>query len=245
MRLRWIGLVLASVLATLTASAQNARSDLNLVVAMDCSWSVNGAEFALQIGGIASAFSDPFIIKAIEDGRYGRINVLLVQWSESGRQAIALPWTTISNGSDAIRYASQVISTDRKMAAGGTSIVGALRFSQEAFASAPGDAERNIIDVIVDGENNQGGRVEDMRDAVISTGTVINALGVVNEVSYLHHYLRNRVIGGQSAFVEKAADYRDFSRAFARKLLREIKGQHFSSLTERDYARLQSSKTLR
>ena len=85
-------------------------------------------------------------------------------------------------------------------------------------------ADRRVIDVIADGENNDGNRVEDRRDAVVREGTTINALAVINEVSYLHHYLRNRVIGGPGAFVERAKDYFDFERAFKKKLLREIKG---------------------
>jgi len=223
--------------------AQSSRADLNLVIAMDCSWSVNSAEFALQLGGISSAFADPIIIKAIEEGRHGRINVLLVQWSETSRQIAALPWTTIFDGSSAISYANRVASSKRLMADGGTSIVGALQFSQNAFSSAPLLADRSVIDVIADGENNQGGRVENKRDQIVALDTTINALAVVNEVGYLHHYLRNRVIGGHGSFVERAADYRDFKRAFLRKLLREIQGPLFSETSPRKYSQLHALST--
>ena len=204
--------------------AQTQRADLNLVIAMDCSWSVNASEFALQAGGIAAAFSDPEIVSAIADGHHGRINVLVVQWSTSGTQNIAMPWTTIATLGDAIRLANRAARMSRQTVNGGTSISGALQFSQNAFQTVPMRADRRVIDVIADGENNDGNRVEDMRDDVVGQGTTINALAVINEVSYLHYYLRNRVIGGPGAFVERAVDYFDFEWAFKRKLLREIKG---------------------
>jgi len=207
-----------------SAYAQSARADLNLVIAMDCSWSVNGSEYALQAGGVSAAFSDPEILQAIVDGYYGQISVLVVHWSTSGTQKIAIPWTTIATPSDAIRFANRAARMGRQTVNGGTSISGALQFSQLAFESAPTRADRRVIDVIADGENNDGNRVESMRDAVVREGTTINALAVINEVGYLHYYLRNRVIGGPGAFVERAADYFDFKRAFKKKLLREIKG---------------------
>ena len=191
---------------------------------MDCSWSVNASEYALQAGGVAAAFSDPAIIAAIADGHHGRINVLVVHWSTSGTQKIAMPWTTIATPGDAIRFANAAARMSRKTVNGGTSISGALQFSQNAFKTVPMRADRRVIDVIADGENNDGNRVEDMRDAVVRQGTTINALAVINEVSYLHYYLRNRVIGGPGAFVERAGDYFDFERAFKKKLMREIKG---------------------
>lgn len=216
--------LLLNVLLLAVAHAQTNRADLNLVIAMDCSWSVNGSEYALQAGGISAAFSDPEIVQAIADGYHGRISVLIVHWSTSATQKVAIPWTTIATPEDAIRFASQAARMGRKTVNGGTSISGALQFSQSAFESAPTRADRRVIDVIADGENNDGNRVESMRDDVVREGTTINALAVINEVSYLHYYLRNRVIGGPGAFVERAADYFDFKRAFKKKLLREIKG---------------------
>lgn len=225
---QWIvtlALLLGSSLAATATVAQTKRADLNLVIAMDCSWSVNVSEYALQAGGIASAFSDPEIISTIADGYHGRISVLIIHWSTSSTQKIAIPWTVIETPSDAIRFANKAAAMGRETVNGGTSISGALEFGQNSFAAAPVRADRLVIDIIADGENNDGNRVENTRDSIIARGTTINALAVINEVSYLHYYLRNRVIGGPGAFVERAADYIDFKRAFRKKLLREIKGE--------------------
>lgn len=207
------------------ADGQSRRADLNLVIAMDCSWSVNSGEYALQAAGIAAAFSDPLIITAISQGYHGRISVMVIHWSTSGTQKVAIPWTILETTDDAIRIANRAAAMQRQTVSGGTSISGALKFGQNAFKIAPLRADRRVIDVIADGENNDGNRVETVRDTIVRRGSTINGLAVVNEVSYLHHYLRNRVIGGAGAFVERADDYLDFKRAFRKKLLREIKGE--------------------
>lgn len=210
------------------AAAVAQRVDLNLVVAVDCSWSVNEAEFKLQQGGLATAFSDPAVIEAIKSNPRGAISVSVIHWSTEKTQINVLKWTKIDSTQSALTFANQILETRRATAKGGTSISGALQASQSLLETAPFRADRHVIDIIADGENNTGRRVERARDDVILRGTVINALAVINEVSYLHHYLHNRVIGGPGAFVERADEYQDFARAFRKKLLREIKGQQFS-----------------
>ncbi len=218
-------LLLLLLLWPIQAWGQSNRADLNLVIAMDCSWSVNSGEYALQAAGISAAFADPQIIAAIAQGYHGRISVMVIHWSTFGTQKVAIPWTSLESASDAIRFANRAAAMQRQTVSGGTSISGALQFAQNSFKAASLAADRHVIDIIADGENNDGNRVETMRDAIVRTGTTINGLAVVNEVSYLHHYLRNRVIGGAGAFVEQADDYTDFQRAFRKKLLREIKGE--------------------
>lgn len=200
------------------------RTDLNLVLALDCSWSVNPAEYTLQIGGLAKAFADTDVQTAIAQGKEGRIGVAIIQWSVDGSQPLVLPWMTVSTPSDALALASRIARLDRQTVDGGTSISAALERSYQLLRLAPFVSSRHVIDIVADGENNNGPRIEQVRDRLVAAGIVINALAVVNEVHWLHHYLRNRVIGGPSAFVEKADDYDDFARAMKKKLLREIRG---------------------
>ena len=225
---------------------QSTRNDVNIVVAIDCSYSVNPVEFNLQIAGIAKVFSDPEIVAAIADGPRGSIGIMVSHWSTSKNQKISVPWTRISNASDAIRLAAQVAGSDRLTVEGGTSISGVLRHSQAALEAAPFASDRRIINLIADGENNNGERVESARDWTVRFGTIINAVAIINERSWLHHYLRNRVIGGPGAFVERADDYVDFVRAFKKKLLREIKGAPIARLprNSRKYA-LGEAETLK
>ncbi len=217
-----IALLLLIIPASLPQAQQSNRVDLNLVLAIDCSYSVNTQEYALQMAGMAAAFIDPTIIKAIKSGPYGAIGVTVVQWSHRDSQIIVVPWTQISNVQEALSLASMIARTQRQTSKGATSISAMLNIAQRQLDASPFQAARNVIDVVADGENNDGERVELVRDRVTARGTTINGLAIQNEVTYLEHYMRNRVIGGNFAFVERAASYEDFARAIHRKLLREI-----------------------
>jgi len=201
---------------------QSTKVDLNLVLAIDCSYSVDQREYNLQMAGMAAAFIDPAIVEAIESGVYGAIAVSVVQWAGPNNQVVVVPWTRIASGQDAFSLAARIAKTPRLTAEGATSISGMLKFGQMLLASAPFQSRRNTIDIVADGENNSGERVEQVRDRLIANGITINALAIQNEVSYLRYYLYNRVIGGTYSFVEPADDYRNFARAINKKLLREI-----------------------
>ena len=219
-----VALFLFVVQQNIPKAQQTSNVDVNLVLAIDCSYSVNVQEYALQMAGMAAAFINPTIIKAIESGPYGAIGVTVVQWSHRDSQIIVVPWTRVSNAQDALILAAMIAGTKRQTSKGATSISAMLSFAQRQLDVSPFQATRNVIDVVADGENNDGERVEFVRDRVTARGTTINSLAIQNEVSYLYYYMRNRVIGGNFAFVEKAASYGDFARAIYRKLLREIQG---------------------
>ena len=217
--------------STFTPSGQAQQSndvDLNLVLAIDCSYSVNAVEYALQMAGMASAFTDPAIIRAIEGGVHGAIAVTVVQWSHQHSQIIVVPWMKISNRREAFDLAAMIASARRRTSKGSTSISGVLKFSQRLLSASPYRAVRNVIDVVADGENNNGERVEWVRNRLNANGITINALAILNEVSYLKFYMQNRVIGGNAAFAEYANDYSDFAAAILRKMFREIEGAPMS-----------------
>lgn len=218
-----LGVLLGPFSRSLQAQ-QTSNVDMNLVLAIDCSYSVDGGEYALQMAGMAAAFIDPDIIQAIESGPHGAISVTVVQWSHPNSQIIVVPWTRIATGEDALALASLIVKTERQTSKGATSISGMLKFGERLLRVSPWTANRNVIDIVADGENNNGERVEWVRDRLVANGITINGLAILNEVSYLFYYLQNRVIGGNSAFVEQAVDYTDFARAIRRKLMREIEG---------------------
>lgn len=208
----------------LSASAQSpGRVDLALVLALDCSYSVDASEFDLQRKGLAQAFLDEAVIAAIESGPNGRIAVTVVQWSADDIQAVAVPWTIVDGPISAAKLASRIAGAPRLAPPGSTSISAMLIYGAKLLAEAPFSPDRQVIDVSTDGINNLGPWLRDARDAVVPRGITINGLAILNEVSYLHHYLRNRMIGGPGSFVEIADDYADFARAIHIKLLREIR----------------------
>ena len=225
-------LVVAPSTAPSKASAAG-RSDVNIVIAVDCSWSVSSVEYALQVNGIAEAVSDPEVISAIRAGARGRIGLTLTQWAISSTQIVSIPWTQIANRNDALAFAQRAANAPRRMIAGGTSISGAMLHGLQQLDSAPFRADRRVVDVITDGTNNNGLPTTSTRDVIVAQDITINALAVINEKPSLATYLNDYVIGGPGAFVEPASDYKDFVNAFRRKLLREIRGTPFASRKSR------------
>lgn len=202
--------------------AQNLEVDLNLVIAVDCSYSVDAAEFDLQRQGIADAFRDPEILKAIQDGPNGRIAVTVVQWSSAASQVVAVPWVLVSDAVSANTLAAAVSGMPRATAEGGTSISAAIMAGVSTLQESPYPSLRNVIDIQADGTNNNGPPVTEARDRALSFGIVINGLTILNEVPFLHFYFQNHVVGGTGSFVEIANDYSAYGRAIKLKLLKEI-----------------------
>lgn len=220
----YVATVFAAFSVNFTPALSQQRVDLNLILAIDCSYSVDAREFDLQIHGTAAAFTDPQIINAIEQGKYGRIAVSVVQWSNTSSQIVTVPWTVVSNRVDAYKLAIAIKSQTRKTAEGATAMSAMITKAAEMLLEAPNQADRSTIDIAADGENNAGDRIERVRDRVTRMGITINGLTILNEVGYLNYYFQNRVIGGPGAFVQVANSYNDFGAAIRKKLLREIFG---------------------
>ena len=218
------------ILMNQQARAQLVKTDVNLVLAIDCSYSVNKAEFDLQVQGIVAALTSKEVIEAIEGGEHGRIGLSVYQWSGPENQVIVMPWTVVSNEQEARAFAARLLAEPRQTAEGVTAIGSALSFAVDHLNAAPFATERKVIDMQADGAStwSRGLPIRAGRDKAVAQGIVINGLPILNEVSYLHYYFENHVIGGEGAFIEIAKDYKSFAKAIKRKLLREIQGQFIS-----------------
>src|ERR1700722_7778219 len=82
-----LGAALLLAVALLSfASAQNRITrgndvDVNLVLAIDASGSVEDDRFELQKRGFAAAFRDPKVLQAIRAGSNQSIGVFMLQWT--------------------------------------------------------------------------------------------------------------------------------------------------------------------
>jgi hypothetical protein len=213
----------AMILPLPAGRAQDYDVDLALILAIDCSFSVDSREFALQMEGIGRAFMRDDVKKAIAQGARQRIAVSVVQWSDERNQIVSLPWTIVASAADADELGRLLSSMPRQLTEGGTSISAALAFSAPLFAAGP-SAERQVIDVSTDGRNNSGPPVSPLRDRLVAQGITINGLTILNEWPTLDTYFENNVAGGVGYFVIPANDYEDYGEAMFRKLLREITG---------------------
>ncbi len=204
-------------------AAQSRDVDLQLVLAVDSSGSVNFREFELQAVGIARALRDPEVIEAIERWTPNGVAVSVVHWSGRRQQLVAVDWTRVGDRTSLQALATRIEAMRRTML-GETAIGDVLRFAIEHFERGPFRGARRIVDVSGDGKSNAGVAPSPVRDAAAAAGITINGLAILNDDLPVDLYYADHVIGGPDAFVMTARDYRDFARAMRLKLLQEIRG---------------------
>lgn len=234
MRLSLAALVpLLAVLGVQPATADDVAVDLELVLAVDVSMSMDYEEQALQREGYVAAFQHPDVIQAIQSGLLGRIAVTYVEWAGAGLQRVVVPWTLIDGAESgrafAARMAAAPLSRLRR-----TSISGALLFSGGLFSGNGFEGTRQVIDISGDGPHNAGVPSTAARDEVIGKGIVINGLPIMLKINQpggffsikeLDLYYEDCVIGGPGAFFLTVNAATEFAVAIRRKMILEIAGR--------------------
>jgi hypothetical protein len=173
--------------------------DLKLILAVDVSDSMSGAELQLQRKGYVSTFRDPNVARAIASGEIGRIAVLYLEWAGPDHHHIVRPWTVLTTLRDTSAFAdalaTEPIATDASMSnramsfgksldqapiatATATSISASLLFALEKFHDRRFRGIRQAIDVSGNGINNAGPPLVPVRDLILSEGIVINGLPI-------------------------------------------------------------------
>jgi hypothetical protein len=226
------------VLAAIAGAPGRARAepvDLELVLAVDVSRSIDAFEFDLQRRGYGDAFRSAQVLDAIRSGARQRIAVTLVEWAGAELQAVIVDWALIDDAVSAVSFADAVLYAPRPFA-GWTSISGAIDFAAAMFVNNNYEGARLDIDVSGDGINNSGRAASLARDAAVANGITINGLVILNDrpnpvsggiaspVTLDEFYLAE-VIGGSGAFLMTVSDFRNFAQAVTAKLLREIAGE--------------------
>ena len=232
------GLLVLAALATVIFDAPQANAapvavDLELVLAVDISRSMDFDEQRLQRDGYVEALRHPEVVQAIQSGLIGRIAVTYVEWAGPVHQAVVVPWTYVSNGAEAEAFAARVAAAPL-MRERGTSISEGLEFSHRLFPSSGASGIRRTIDVSGDGPNNMGLPVVPVRDRITADGITINGLPIMLKTSptfgpynipNLDVYYEDCVIGGPGAFMITVDDMSRFPIAIRRKLVLEIAGR--------------------
>jgi uncharacterized protein DUF1194 len=216
-------------LATAPAIAQT-PVDLELVIAVDVSLSMDLEEQRLQRDGYVAAFRDAEVHKAITSGPHGRIVVTYMEWAGPPTQQVVIPWTVI-DGPQAAQALADRLENVPISRARMTSISAALDFSGRLFETSGMRGIRRVIDVSGDGPNNAGPPVMHVRDELVSKGIVINGLPILLklpsgyfDIADLDRYYADCVIGGTGSFMLPIKDRSEFRTATRRKLLLEISG---------------------
>jgi hypothetical protein len=213
------------------AAAQDLPVDLELVLAVDVSGSMDADERILQRDGYVEALRHPDVVAAIASGFLGRIAVTYVEWAGPSAQSIAMPWRLV-DGPAAAEAAATEVAMAPSPRIRYTSISGALAFAGALFDSSGFSGARQVIDISGDGPNNMGLPVVPVRDAVLARGITINGLPITLKPGgswglppeQLDIYYEDCVIGGPGAFFLSVHAPEQLADAIRRKLVLEIAG---------------------
>lgn len=225
------GAILLISLPAAVVHAADMPVDLELVLAVDVSGSMDAEEQQLQRSGYIAAVTHPSVLGAIRAGAYSRIALAYVEWAGPGAQLVTVPWSLIEDGASAGRFAAGLAAAPAARIRG-TSISGGLMFAARLFADNGYEGFRRVIDVSGDGPNNMGLPVVPTRDAVLAQGMVINGLPIMlrpsgygfGSIANLDVYYQDCVIGGPGSFVIPVTDPDQFAEAIRQKLVLEIAG---------------------
>ena len=213
------------------APAQNIPVDLELILAVDVSGSMDFEELQVQRRGYVEALKHPEVMDAIESGIFGRIAVTMVEWAGDCSQRVVMPWRMIDTEADAIA-ASDIVAAQPVDNMRGTSITGLLDYTRDMFDGNGFEGTRQVIDISGDGPNRSGGPVTAARDRTVARGIVINGLPIVLKPGIwatsnltpeqLEIYYEDCVIGGFASFIIGVREQEELVTAIRRKMILEI-----------------------
>ena len=204
--------------------------DVELILAVDVSRSVDAEEQELQFSGYETAFRDLRLAEGIAGGPLGAIAVQFFTWSGWNQQEVVVPWTRLDGAASCARFADAIAEAPRRTHLY-TSISGAMDFAAKQFGQAF-EGTRKVVDISGDGINNSGRPVSEARAEALAQGIVFNGLAVLDNTPLppalaaglppLDEYYRDEVIGGPGAFLVVAEGFHAFEAAVRRKIIREI-----------------------
>ena len=212
--------------------AEEVPVDLELVLAVDVSGSIDREEAALQRQGYLAALTHPKVLQAMRAGPLGRVAIAYVEWAGDRFQRTVVDWGLIQDETSAYAFADALAavppSTERW-----TSISGAIDYILPMFEGNGFTGGRKVIDISGDGYNNSGRPVTAARDEAVAKGVTINGLPILNDrpgpggwppAVDLDRYYEANVIGGPGAFIVPAQSFQTFAEAILSKLVLEIAG---------------------
>jgi hypothetical protein len=230
--LGWGGGFAAPSLRLAETRADAVPVDVELVIAVDVSNSMDPDEQELQREGYVAALSSREFMQALRSGAHGKIAITYFEWAGLFDQTVLLPWRLIDGPESANAIAREISGAPYRRAPR-TSITGALRFAKPLFDASGYQGLRRVIDISGDGVNNMGPPVPPMRDEVLNAGITINGLPIMLQrqrgygmwgmaFAHLDVYYEDCVIGGPGSFVIGIRERDQFKDATRNKLVQEV-----------------------
>lgn len=222
---------LCAIFALSARAGPQVHVDVELVLAVDISYSMDFEELALQREGYITALTSKDFLDALRGGSHGKIALTYIEWAGSHEQTIVVPWTLVDGKAAAEAFAAKLAAAPIRRTYR-TSISSGLLFSAGQFGNSEFKGLRRVIDISGDGTNNQGPLIEPTRDEIIAKGIVINGLplqlkaatGSMLDINDLHIYYEDCVVGGPGSFVIPVRDKSQFVNAVRQKLILEVSG---------------------
>ncbi|WP_339743981.1 DUF1194 domain-containing protein [uncultured Maricaulis sp.] len=206
--------------------------DLELVLAVDVSSSIDEVEARRQREGHVAALADPEVISAIQGGGYGRIAVMYLEWADGDFQRVVAPWTVIATEGDARIFAAS-LATAPFISGRRTAIGAAIETSITLIEDNRFEGIRQVIDLSGDGPQNSGSSLSQARTRAETALITVNGLPIQSERQSpfrpsvnidVADYFEKQVIAGPGAFISPTNEHEDFVDALKRKLIIEIAG---------------------
>jgi hypothetical protein len=206
--------------------------DVELVLAVDVSYSMDPDEQALQREGYIAGITSREFLDALRGGMQGKVAISYFEWAGPTDQRIVVPWRLVDGPQSAEAFANEIARAPYRRAMY-TSIAAALEFAKPMFDASGYRGIRRVIDVSGDGTNNSGPLLVPVRDEVLAAGITINGLPIMLkrpmawslDIEDLDIYYEDCVIGGPGAFVIPIRERAQFKDATRSKLVLEIAGR--------------------
>jgi hypothetical protein len=224
-----IGLAAPNAPHLFAQSRSGTPVDVELVLAVDVSYSMDPEEQALQREGYIAAITSPEFMRALREGMHAKVAMTYFEWAGSHHTQVIVPWRVIDGPETADAFVAD-IARARYTRASRTSVSTALLYGASLFENSGYRGLRRVIDVSGDGVNNNGPLVTMARDEVLAKGITINGLPIILkrsmtssfDIDNLDVYFEDCVIGGPGSFVIPIRARDQFKEAIRTKLVLEI-----------------------
>jgi len=234
---QWPLVRFAALFYLIFANALQADCRQALAIGLDVSGSVDGAEYRLQLDGLAGALHDNEVQAALMAMPSAPVALAVYEWSGPEDQHLIVDWTLLRSPKTLDKVTASLVATNRTKATPSTAIGSSMLYGAALLIQQP-DCWTRTLDLSGDGVSNSGPRPRDIRSHRLLAQITINALvigaGHANrdgsELKQLTDYYESEVINGPASFAEQAAGFDSFQTTMVRKLLRELQGLTMSQL---------------
>lgn len=211
--------LLALVLMAVPAKATSV--DLELLLLVDVSGSVDATEYALQKTGYVNAFNDSDVWSRIAATTNG-IAVAYAEWSGDSEQSVRVGWTHLTDGVSSAAFATAISNSTRMAQYNLTAPGSAINWGVPLFDNNGFEGGDLVIDISGDGSENDGDDTEEAAETAFSDGVRINGLPILSDDPNLDDWYQAYIVTPGGGFLVIADTFADFEAAIKRKIVTEI-----------------------